>query len=81
MNASLTCQSEESVRQYGLGQHAVLDLVETDGLVVPPPVPAGDVEQVALHTAILREKHIMRISLHGPTKPERFLRYGYHSPI
>ena len=52
LNTSLTCQSEESVRQYGLGQHAVLDLVETDGLVVPPPVPAGDVEQVALHTPI-----------------------------
>ena len=50
LDPSLTCESEESVSQDGLGQHAVLDLVETDGLVVPPPVPAGDVEQVALHT-------------------------------
>ena len=44
----LTCESEEALGQDRLGQHPVLELVEADGLVVPPPVPTGDVEQVAL---------------------------------
>ena len=44
----LTCESEEALCQDRLGQHPVLDLVEADGLVVPPPVPPGDVEQVTL---------------------------------
>ena len=44
----LTCESEEALGEDRLGQHPVLDLVEADGLVVPPPVPTGDVEQVAL---------------------------------
>ena len=43
-----TCESEESLSEDGLGQHAVLDLVKADGLVVSPPVPAGNVEEVAL---------------------------------
>ena len=41
-------QGEEPRRQAGLGQHPVLDLIEADSLVVPPPVPARDVQQVGL---------------------------------
>ena len=44
-----TCKSEESLSEDRLGQHAVLDLIKTDGLVISPPVPPGDVEEVALN--------------------------------
>ena len=48
MIIDLTGESEESLCEDGLSQHAVLDLVKTDGLIVPPPVPPGDVHQVGL---------------------------------
>ena len=41
-------QGEEARGQAGLGQHPVLDLVEADRLVIPPPVPARYVQQVGL---------------------------------
>ena len=41
-------QGEESGGQAGLGQHPILDLVEADRLVIPPPVPARYVQQVGL---------------------------------
>ena len=41
-------EGEEARGEAGLGQHPELDLVEAHGLVIPPPVPAGDVQQEGL---------------------------------
>ena len=39
---------EEAGGEAGLGEEAKLDLVDANGLVVPFPVPPGDVQQVCL---------------------------------
>ena len=44
----VACQGEEAGAEAGLGQHPELDLVDTKGLVIPPPVPARDVQQEGL---------------------------------
>ena len=41
-------QGEEAGAEAGLGQHPELDLVDTQGLVIPPPVPAWDVQKEGL---------------------------------
>ena len=45
---------EEAWRQAGLGQHTKLDLIETNSLVITPPVPPRDVQQVGLGERRLR---------------------------
>ena len=41
-------QGEEARAEAGLGQHPELDLVNTQSLVIPPPVPARNIEQKGL---------------------------------
>ena len=41
-------QGEETGAEAGLGQHPEFDLVNTQSLVIPPPVPARDVQQEGL---------------------------------
>ena len=39
---------EEAGSEAGLGEKPKLDLIQTDSLVIPSPVPAWDVEEVGL---------------------------------
>ena len=56
-------QGEEPWAEARLGQHPKLDLVDTQSLVIPPPVPAGNIEQEGLEQGIASYDSTLHLKL------------------